>query len=203
MSSTKSIVECPTCGNRVYLDIINSHLDSDCKVGLVTSVLHSSPLNFQKASTIVTPTKRKDISEFFSPSQRPKTEVIPESISPSSGSSGVKTNASPSSDVKLISNISPSNELKHKTNIFPKPQVHTQTQTQTQKIVSSTASDTLSLKLSRDKDKNIPLSEKIRPRTLQEFFGQTKFNNEESTLFKIILEKRTIPSLILWGPPGC
>ncbi|KXN68380.1 hypothetical protein CONCODRAFT_19008, partial [Conidiobolus coronatus NRRL 28638] len=130
--------------------------DSDCKVGLVTSVLHNPHADFHKASTVAIPTKRKDFNEFFNPSQRPKTEVIPESISPSN-------------EVNLISNISPSNELKQKASVFSKSQV----QTQTQKILSSTTSNVPSLKLTRDKNKDIPLSEKIRPRTLKEFFGQT------------------------------
>jgi len=46
-----------------------------------------------------------------------------------------------------------------------------------------------------------PLSDRIRPRTLDEFVGQTHLTGE-GRLLKRLLRGRDIPSLILWGPPG-
>src|SRR3990172_4744557 len=46
-----------------------------------------------------------------------------------------------------------------------------------------------------------PLSDRIRPRTLDEFVGQTHLTGE-GRLLKRLLRVRDIPSLILWGPPG-
>src|SRR3990172_1945958 len=46
-----------------------------------------------------------------------------------------------------------------------------------------------------------PLSDRIRPRTLDEFVGQTHLIGE-GRLLKSLLRGRDIPSLILWGPPG-
>src|SRR3990172_461424 len=45
------------------------------------------------------------------------------------------------------------------------------------------------------------LSDRIRPRTLDEFVGQTHLIGE-GRLLKSLLRGRDIPSLILWGPPG-
>ncbi|XP_062850478.1 ATPase WRNIP1 [Trichomycterus rosablanca] len=49
---------------------------------------------------------------------------------------------------------------------------------------------------------NKPLAEKMRPNTLQEYFGQNKVLGEH-TLLRSLLQAQEIPSLILWGPPGC
>ncbi|KAG7455079.1 hypothetical protein MATL_G00252670 [Megalops atlanticus] len=47
-----------------------------------------------------------------------------------------------------------------------------------------------------------PLAELMRPSTLEEYFGQNKVVGE-NTLLRSLLESQDIPSLILWGPPGC
>lgn len=47
-----------------------------------------------------------------------------------------------------------------------------------------------------------PLAEKMRPDTLEEYFGQNKVLGEH-TLLRALLQSQEVPSLILWGPPGC
>lgn len=49
---------------------------------------------------------------------------------------------------------------------------------------------------------NPPLAERLRPRTLEELKGQSRILGTESILRRS-LEQDAIPSLILWGPPGC
>lgn len=44
-----------------------------------------------------------------------------------------------------------------------------------------------------------PLAERMRPRCLSEFIGQ----NEALATYTPLLGNDTLPSLILWGPPGC
>lgn len=48
---------------------------------------------------------------------------------------------------------------------------------------------------------NQPLAERIRPKTLEDYISQTHLVGEEGALGTQI-KKGTIPSLILWGPPG-
>jgi len=48
---------------------------------------------------------------------------------------------------------------------------------------------------------NIPLAERMRPRTLSEFFGQHHLVGAGKILHKMLVEDRLF-SLILWGPPG-
>jgi putative ATPase len=50
--------------------------------------------------------------------------------------------------------------------------------------------------------KKAPLAERMRPRTLDEYVGQRRLLGP-GRLLKQISERQTLPSLILWGPPGC
>ncbi|HEB50421.1 MAG TPA: replication-associated recombination protein A [Desulfobulbus sp.] len=52
-----------------------------------------------------------------------------------------------------------------------------------------------------DTRKNIPLAERMRPTTLDEFVGQQHLVGENRILHRLIGQGR-IPSLLLWGPPG-
>ncbi len=47
-----------------------------------------------------------------------------------------------------------------------------------------------------------PLAERIRPTTLEEFIGQEHLLGEGGPL-RAFVEQDEIPSIILWGPPGC
>ncbi len=51
------------------------------------------------------------------------------------------------------------------------------------------------------KSKMIPLAERMRPRTLDEYTGQEHLVGQGKVLRKAI-ESENIPSFILWGPPG-
>jgi putative ATPase len=50
--------------------------------------------------------------------------------------------------------------------------------------------------------KKAPLAERMRPRTLDEYVGQHKLL-APGRLLRQITERQVLPSLILWGPPGC
>ncbi|XP_071347968.1 ATPase WRNIP1 [Trachinotus anak] len=47
-----------------------------------------------------------------------------------------------------------------------------------------------------------PLAEIMRPNNLEEYFGQSKAVGQQ-TLLRSLLDSQEVPSLILWGPPGC
>jgi len=47
-----------------------------------------------------------------------------------------------------------------------------------------------------------PLAERMRPRTFEEFMGQRHLL-AEGKLLKGLVNRAVLPSLILWGPPGC
>lgn len=47
----------------------------------------------------------------------------------------------------------------------------------------------------------IPLSDRLRPKTLKDFVGQRHLLSEDKLLFQLLKSKK-IFSMILWGPPG-
>ncbi len=47
-----------------------------------------------------------------------------------------------------------------------------------------------------------PLAERLRPKNLQEFVGQKHLLGPGKFLSRVLSQKK-LPSLILWGPPGC
>ncbi|MDL2275548.1 replication-associated recombination protein A [Desulfosarcina sp. OttesenSCG-928-G10] len=51
-------------------------------------------------------------------------------------------------------------------------------------------------------DPRQPLAERMRPKTLSDFFGQEAVTGPES-LIRRVIETDRIFSMILWGPPGC
>ncbi len=50
-------------------------------------------------------------------------------------------------------------------------------------------------------DSTIPLAQRMRPQTLEEFEGQEHLTGENK-IVRQLLNQGTVPSLILWGPPG-
>ncbi|XP_022189944.1 ATPase WRNIP1 [Nilaparvata lugens] len=49
---------------------------------------------------------------------------------------------------------------------------------------------------------SVPLAEQMRPTTLKDFIGQNQVLGENKIL-RSLLQQQDIPSMILWGPPGC
>ncbi|MDR1327939.1 MAG: replication-associated recombination protein A [Heliobacteriaceae bacterium] len=53
-----------------------------------------------------------------------------------------------------------------------------------------------------NQNKQIPLAELLRPKTVEEFLGQSNVIAQNSPLLNLLKTNRLF-SLILWGPPGC
>ena len=50
-------------------------------------------------------------------------------------------------------------------------------------------------------DTPVPLPERMRPQSVESYFGQEKIFGEGSFLREAV-KNGTLPSLIFWGPPG-
>ncbi|XP_037030743.1 ATPase WRNIP1-like [Bradysia coprophila] len=53
-----------------------------------------------------------------------------------------------------------------------------------------------------DINSSIPLAEKMRPDTIDDYVGQDHIIGK-NTILRQVLDKNEVPSMILWGPPGC
>ncbi|TRY61583.1 hypothetical protein TCAL_01761 [Tigriopus californicus] len=49
----------------------------------------------------------------------------------------------------------------------------------------------------------VPLAEAMRPQLLSEYVGQTQVLEDGQHLWRTLIERNQMPSVILWGPPGC
>lgn len=58
------------------------------------------------------------------------------------------------------------------------------------------------LNILAEQNREKPLAEELRPKTLEEFLGQQQVVGEGTPL-KNLLESRQLTSMIFWGPPGC
>ena len=54
----------------------------------------------------------------------------------------------------------------------------------------------------KETNKQVPLAEILRPKTIEEYCGQYNVTGENSPLMRLLKSNRLF-SLILWGPPGC
>ena len=61
--------------------------------------------------------------------------------------------------------------------------------------------DQTKTRLPHNQDQGAPLADRMRPRTIDEFVGQQHLVGKGKVLRELI-KKDTIPSIILWGPPG-
>lgn len=50
-------------------------------------------------------------------------------------------------------------------------------------------------------NQNIPLAERVRPKSVEEFIGQKHLLDKGKPIF-VMMERKILSSLILWGPPG-
>merc|ERR1719300_1276033 len=57
--------------------------------------------------------------------------------------------------------------------------------------------------ISSSKTSNVPLAERMRPLDFSSYAGQSKALGEGSVIRTLLEDVTKIPSLILWGPPGC
>ncbi|MDZ7765105.1 MAG: AAA family ATPase [Melioribacteraceae bacterium] len=55
--------------------------------------------------------------------------------------------------------------------------------------------------MSKQELPQVPLAERIRPKTLDQFFGQDHLVGPDKPI-RMMIENDTISSFILWGPPG-
>ncbi len=69
------------------------------------------------------------------------------------------------------------------------------------KAVDPRGGDLFGAAAARDMAEHAPLAERLRPRSLDEIVGQEKILGPGRALRRLI-ERRELPSIILWGPPG-
>lgn len=212
-STARDSVQCPVCLKDFKPATINGHLD----VCLLKTVTDSSPSTADESEP---PLKKTRISAEAAP------PAVNNAVASSSSSSSSSA-ATPSPAVFSLfqANKSKASALNERSvSLSSKQTAATAVNkgikrtllseaepgpagTETSKSQTS-GSNGQTLKTSNDLSPRIllaidkPLAEILRPNTLEEYFGQSKVVGQQ-TLFRSLLNSQEIPSLILWGPPGC
>lgn len=73
--------------------------------------------------------------------------------------------------------------------------------TSSKRFQAPSTTDTAPTKSTKSTPNSIPLAEKMRPETIEDYIGQNHVMGKDAILRKI-LDKNETPSMILWGPPG-
>lgn len=203
-SPTLDAVQCPVCLKDFTPGTINRHLD----VCLLKSVADSSPSTPEESEP---PLKKYRISATAEAEPPSTTASSPSSVAGAASSvfSLFQTNKSKllapgERNGFLSSKLSPVNKGV-KRNLLGEAEPGPAAGTEDMKSPGLSGN---ALKTSTDLSprtlltSNKPLAEILRPNTLEEYFGQSKVVGQQ-TLLRSLLDSQDIPSLILWGPPGC
>ena len=182
-----TMVHCPICSKQVKETNINSHLDSGCESFVEEQNDAESPQNGapQVASFFRTPSSRKATAAASA------TKIVKQE-SPSS------TNRLPTNDIKpsLPSSSSASNKRSAPSSSFDSENVSSPAQVSfgdsDQPLPKRTKLNAL--------QRAAPLADRMRPRTLDEVYGQDLVG--PNGVLRGLIESDRVPSMILWGSAG-
>ena len=200
--SQSGLTECPVCGRSFPLTSVIEHVDR-CLAGAAETP--ATPENAANTSPNSSHTQQKS---FY--------DVLKSSGSKSNVSGSEKALFRGQNSAKRGNRI-----LAGKFKITPPPKkmkIETDMESETNRNTAfSRAGRTENCELTQGKDGKPqsvavihkrtkedfkPLAERMRPKTLDEYVGQSKVLGKNS-LLRTLLQAEEVPSMILWGPPGC
>ncbi|KAF3699412.1 ATPase WRNIP1 [Channa argus] len=195
-TTAQDLVQCPVCCKDFRSTAINGHLD----ICLLESVTDINPSTAEDSGP---PLKKSRIS---SAEAAPPSSSVHKPVSSSSSVAGTQ----PSSVFSLFqtNKSKVSAQIERSGGISETVQSQTSVSCSQSLKTSKEVSCSQTLKTSKDLSARAlltmdkPLAETLRPNTLEEYFGQSKVVGQQ-TLIRSLLDSQEIPSLILWGPPGC
>lgn len=191
MSKVEQLISCPVCNKEIKFSKINSHLDK-CSIAPATAESHSSGANKR-------PSTNSSITNFFQPTitnKKPKLEAatqnaksfVVDDLDAEDGTSNLQD---------LVEITPAGHEPGSATSSKPIGLVQ-----QIRKPDSKESDENANSEKYYAKIRHLPLSEKVRPRNLSEYVGQTHLLNSENGILFRYIQNKCIPSMLLWGPPG-
>lgn len=188
---TEQRISCPICSKLVPYSNINSHIDL-CSQRPSNKRFKNEVTTKGSDSNGMKAEKRSISSILISPShKRQKT------FSQSTQSTIIDLDSDNNTE-KIHAN---DEDEKTKEDRINSPQLKNETTEPVTNFNKSNEEDVNNIKYLQ-KISRLPLSEKLRPKTLLEYVGQQHILSQTNgSLYKYI-EQGVIPSMILWGPPG-
>ncbi|XP_053322830.1 ATPase WRNIP1 isoform X2 [Spea bombifrons] len=187
-----NLVQCPVCSLEMPAATINSHLDT---------CLHLRPTG--------APGKKRRLSSHEN-SGAPENVQVPGRLQGLAAPSFPLFHKHRSSDgPSELSSVSSQffglqspKRVEANAKIAPSSSECPQKQEEPQHSQSGTLHSVQKQKNLSEKLDGKPLADKMRPSSLQDYMGQNKVLGE-NTMLRTLLQSNDIPSIILWGPPGC
>ncbi|KAI0484585.1 P-loop containing nucleoside triphosphate hydrolase protein [Xylariaceae sp. FL0804] len=180
------MVECPACTKQVQPSKINDHLDSGCKSFVVDNPPASSspcPAPTQSNGTVSTSQKRPSSTFFQTPSA--KRQAVPDKVL-SPLVNGVVGGSKPNGGVKRTFDEGPGGD-------WPVADGGG-------KVGDTQPVETGPVAKRSKTNRAAPLAERMRPRTLDDVYGQDLVGPHG--VLRSLIESDRVPSMILWGGSG-
>lgn len=213
--SQSSFAECPICAKSFPISTITQHVE-DCLTASETSGKDPGE-NTTKSAQMATQKKtdaRK--SSFFSPAKKPRDleancqAKTTEKFSPklqkrdSSTLAGKTDTSPPGKRTKIDSKLSSSTffQKTKESNSASSGNLPVQKNPKLIDIPKSMTEPPSKLRGKSSRDDFVPLAERMRPCSLHDYVGQSKILGD-NCLLRSLLDANEVPSMILWGPPGC
>ncbi|CAO3654893.1 unnamed protein product [Mucor fragilis] len=202
MSSHVNKVQCPICHQWVVALKINAHIDANCPDPSLGSLEKQSSAHmeidddFPKLEITNNDDKKADASNSAkssskasasSPPVRIAPLFAPKAHQPSKPASTSSLESRPMPTFGGIKRQQPSNDTPSPSS--PPPPTAAQPTIKRSKRADAAL-------------ESMPLAARVRPITLTDFVGQEELLGPDGILKKLIDHDR-IPSMVLWGPPGC
>lgn len=175
------MVECPICGKAVKPRDINAHIDSSCK----TFTEPSSPLPLSQPNP-----KKPNVSTFFQTPAKRITSLTTAKVEPNPSTSSQSLTSN--QDTALFTplkrsfiEVNPTLEAAHQEDDVNIPK---DSEPFTKK------------KRPNNLEKVAPLAERMRPKNLDDVYGQDLVGH--NGVLRTLIEQDRVPSMILWGGAG-
>ncbi|XP_068587825.1 ATPase WRNIP1 [Cebidichthys violaceus] len=196
MATEMDAVQCPVCLQDFTSATINGHLDA-C---LLNSGTDSEPP--LKKSRITLEAEPPGVNSASSMAAAPSSSVFSlfQTNNKSTGPGPSERNGSSKQPAVTAVNKGVKRNLLSEAE--PEPEGAEALKSQTSGFNGQTLKASHALSPHKLMTTHKPLAELLRPNTLEEYFGQNKVVGQQ-TLLRSLLDSQEIPSLILWGPPGC
>uniref|UniRef100_A0A182PEP9 AAA+ ATPase domain-containing protein n=1 Tax=Anopheles epiroticus TaxID=199890 RepID=A0A182PEP9_9DIPT len=175
---------CPICERWLPIAEIELHVDECLTLSCVND---GSPAKQQPMSN--TPTSSQVPTRNFS--------IFERSPKPAKRA---RSDAAPVATVTSSVNVESANEITNLDTDDEEEEIRDQSKKLKLTVPTPKAGRTLSLSLSQES--NVPLAERVRPISIEEYVGQEQIIGQ-NTILRKLFDHGTMPSMILWGPPGC
>lgn len=176
------MVDCPICGKPVNEVNINLHLDSGCEAYLEVPLLPPQNIDIEKSSPVAsffrTPLQKKSI--------KPKNDPSVPGVSNDSPANGTRTPSTRIFNKRVATEQTPANDAEHSS--F-ESHGDFEGEPPTKRLKPSTALQ-----------RAAPLAERMRPRTLDDIYGQELVGPDG--VLRGLIEADRVPSMLLWGGAG-